>query len=120
MLRPIPARIMRSTAAVQVCTGIDRYQNQTYTEYTVKHVHCQPTNSVRKTIQNTDIVASAVLFVDARVSSPLLDWMALLQTAHSCGGDMRVTVNGRSYTVQGADELRDDDDRLHHWEIWLV
>ena len=32
MLRPIPARIMRSTAMVKVCTGVDLYQNQTYNE----------------------------------------------------------------------------------------
>ena len=120
MLRPIPSRILQSTARVQVCTGVDQYQNQTYQEHTVSHVHCQPTNSVRKTIQNTDVVTSGVLFVDARLSSPSLDWLALLQSAHEQGGDMRVFVDGRGYTVQGVDELRDDENRLHHWEIWLV
>ena len=35
MLKPIPSRILKSTATVSVCSGVDRYQNQTYTEYTV-------------------------------------------------------------------------------------
>jgi hypothetical protein len=30
---------------------------------------------------------------------------------------MRVTVRGVTYTVAACDGLRDDSDRLHHWEI---
>lgn len=118
MLRPIPPKILKSTVTVSVCNGIDPYQNQTYTTYTVQHVHLQPTNTVRKTIQNTDYVCAAVLFVDARESTPSLDWFGLLKTAHDLGGDMRITVHGRTYTVQGVDELRDDEDILHHWEVF--
>ena len=120
MLRPIPAKIMRSTATVKACTGVDRYQNQTYNEYTVKRVHLQPTNEIRKTESNTDCTLRAILFVDARVSTPFLDWCALLRAAHESCGDMRVTVRGTEYTVMGVDELRDDTDVLHHWEVSLV
>ena len=35
-------------------------------------------------------------------------------------GDMRVVVRGTEYTVMGVDELRDDTDTLHHWEVSLV
>lgn len=117
MLRPIPARILRSTATVDVCSGTDLYQNQTYDTYTVKRVHIQPTERIIKTKGNTDVQLSAVLFVDARISSPSLDWRGLLEGAHNLGGDMRVTIRGITYTVASADGLRDDTDRLHHWEI---
>ena len=117
MLRPIPAKILRSTATVKVCTGIGQYQNQTYTEYTVKRVHIQPTERIVKTTSNTDQQLSAVLFVDTRISSPALDWRALLEQAHNLGGDMRVIIRGVTYTVAACDGLRDDTDRLHHWEI---
>ena len=120
MLKPIPSKILRSTATVKVCSGVDRYQNQTYTEYTVEKVHIQPTNEIRKTQSNTDITLRSILFVDAHTSAPKLDWYALLETAHANLGDMRVIVRGQEYTVIGVDELRDDTDNLHHWEVSLV
>ena len=120
MLKPIPSRILKSTATVSVCSGVDRYQNQTYTEYTVKKVHLQPTNEIRKTQDNTDITLRSILFVDAHTSTPFLDWCALFQTAHVNQGDMRVTVRNEVYTVMGVDAMRDDTDNLHHWEVSLV
>lgn len=119
MLRPIPAKIMRSTATVKACTGVDRYQNQTYTEYTVKKVHLQPTNELKKTAENTSNVLRAILFVDRRHSTPELDWMALFKAAQAIAGDIRVTVRGTEYTVFSVDELMDDTDCFHHWEIGL-
>jgi hypothetical protein len=83
-------------------------------------VHLQPTNEVRKTQDNTEIVLRSILFVDAHTSAPFLDWMALLKTAHDNQGDIRVIVRGTEYTVLSVDELRDDTDGLHHWEVGLV
>ena len=120
MLKPIPPQILKSTATVRVCTGVDRYQNQTYAEHTVRRVHLQPTNEIRKTKDNTDCTLRSLLFVDARISTPRLDWDGLLETAHINKGDMRVTVRGTEYTVLTVDGLRDDTDRLHHWEVGLV
>ena len=120
MLNPIPSRILKSTATVKVCSGVDRYQNQTYTEYTVKKVHLQPTNEIRKTANNTDIVLRSILFVDAHTSTPSLDWCALLKDAHAKQGDVRVIVRDVEYTALAVDELRDDTDTLHHWEVSLV
>lgn len=119
MLRPIPSRILRSIAAVKVCTGADVYQNQTFSTYTVQHVHLQPTEKIVKTVSNTDRQLTSVLFVDVRHSKPLIDWVGLLQQAHDKGGDMYVTVNGVEYTVAVVDALRDDTDQLHHFEIGL-
>ena len=105
---------------MKYCTGIDRYQNQTYTTETVSKVHLQPTNEIRKTESNTDCTLRAILFVDARTSTPALDWCGLFRSAHMIPGDMRVIVRGVEYTVIGIDELRDDTDNLHHWEVSLV
>ena len=120
MLKPIPARILRSTATVKVCTGIDRYQNPTYQETEVKKVHLQPTNEIRKTPSNTDCTLRAILFVDARHSTPVIDWNGLFTASHSIPGDMKVVVRGEEFTVFSVDSLRDDTDRLHHWEVGLV
>jgi hypothetical protein len=120
VLKPIPPKILRSTATVNVCNSIDSYQAPSYTEYTVRRVHLQPTNEIRKTQANTDCTLRAILFVDARISAPALDWCSLLQTAHTIGGDVKVSVRGVEYTVMGVDELRDDTDKLHHWEVSLV
>lgn len=120
MLRPIPSIILRSTATIQVCSGVDLYQNQTYTTYTVNKVHLQPTEKIVKTTNNTDRQLSSILFVDARHSSPSLNWAALLKQAHDLGGDVRVTVRGVEYTLLTADGLRDNTDKLHHWELGLI
>ena len=119
MLRPIPARILRSTATVETCTGTDDYQNQVYESVIVNNVHLQPVERIVKSVNNTDKQMNAVLFVDVRHSSPALNWAQMLKQAHDVGGDMRVTVRGITYTVLSCDGLRDDTDRLHHWEIWL-
>ena len=119
MLKPIPAKIMRSTATVRACTSLDRYQKPVYTETTVNHVHLQPTNEIRKTADNTDCTLRSILFVDKVHSTPTLDWWGLFNTAHALGGDVKVIVREQEYTVFTVDELRDDTDMFHHWEIGL-
>lgn len=119
MLKPIPAKIMRSVATVKACVGLDRYQNQTFQTYTIKGVHLQPTNEIRKTADNTDCTLRSILFVDRKHSTPTVDWWELFNTAHAIGGDVKVTVRGQEYTVFTVDELRDDTDGFHHYEIGL-
>lgn len=119
MLKPIPACILRTTATVNACTGIDRYQNPTYSTYTIKKVHLQPTNEIRKTANNTECTLRSILFADARHSTSL-DWWSIFNTAHNAGGDVKVIVREQEYTVFSVDELRDNDDQFHHWEIGLV
>lgn len=118
MLRPIPSRILRSAATVKTCTGLDRYQNPIYAETIVDKVHIQPTNEIRKTPTNTDCTLRSILFADARHSTPF-DWWGAFNSAHSIGGDMKVVIRGQEYTVFTVDELRDDTDMFHHWEIGL-
>ena len=120
MLKPIPARILKSAATVKVCNGVDAYQNQTYTEYELKRVHLQPTNETRKTATNTEVLLRSILFVDAKTSTPYLDWCKLLQDAHALCGDVRFVIRETEYTLLTVDELRDDSDNIHHWELGLV
>jgi hypothetical protein len=120
MLSPIPARILRSTATVEVCESVDMYQNQVYRTYTVSRVHLQPSSDIRKDRTNTEQQLRATLYVDAKLSTPHLDWGELLRDAHAAGGDMRVTVRGVVYTVLTVDELREASDQLHHWEVGCV
>lgn len=120
MLKPIPARIMRSTAHVKACTGTDRYQIPVYQDYTFTHVHLQPTNEIRKTAEDTGCTLRSILFIDRRHSKPDIDWMALFARAHAVSGDIKVTVRDVEYTVFSVDELRDDTDCFHHYEIGLV
>lgn len=110
---------MRSTATVKACTSLDRYQKPTYTTYTVKKVHIQPTNEIRKTADNTDCTLRSILFADNRNSTPL-NWWGIFTAAHEIGGDVKVTVRNVEYTVFSVDELRDDTDTFHHWEIGLL
>lgn len=119
MLKQIPARIMRSTITLKACTGIDRYQKQTFQDYTVKKVHLQPTNEIRKTANNTDCTLRSILFAD-RNSKPNLNWPGLFKAAHKIAGDLKViTDDGEEYTVFTVDILKDDTDQFHHYEIGL-
>lgn len=120
MLPPIPARIMRSTVEVDVCTSTDIYQNQTHDVFFVSHVHIQPTTEIRKTTSDTEQQLRSILFVDAKTSTPHLDWPAMLAESHKAGGDLRVRIRGEEYTVLSVDALRDAGDELHHYEIGLV
>ena len=127
MLSPIPRRILRDTLTLSVPGGFDRYQAPLEpTVYTVQNVHLQSNNETRKTTDNTEVVLRAILFVDARYSTPALDFWALQTAAQQAGGVMTCTVKDRRgnvtgpYTVLVVDGLPDDEDNLHHWELGLV
>lgn len=127
MLSPIPRRILRSTAVFSVPGGFDRYQNPLEpTVYTVHNVHLQADNSTHKTAQNTEVTLRGVLFIDARYSTPSLDYEALQEAAQAAGGVMTVTITDRRggvtgpYTVEVVDVLPDDEDNVHHVELGLV
>jgi hypothetical protein len=127
MLSPIPRRILRDTATFSVPSGFDRYQNPlTPTVYAVANVHIQADNSTHKTAQNTEVTLRGILFVDARYSTPALDYEALQEATQALGGVMTVTVADRHggsmgpFTVVVVDALPDDESNLHHWELGLV
>lgn len=127
MLSPIPRRILRDTLTLSVPSGFDRYQKPlTPTEYTVKNVHLQSDNVTRKTTNNDEVTLTGILFIDARYSTPALDYEALQKQTQALGGVMTCTVTNRRgstsgpFTILVIDGLPDDEANLHHWELGLV
>lgn len=127
MLTPIPRRILRDTLTLSVPSGFDRYQKPLApTEYVVHNVHIQADNRTRKGANNTEVTLTGVIFVDARYSTPALDYEALQEATQAAGGVMTCTVTNRHggtsgpFTVAVVDALPDDEDNTHHYEIGVV
>ena len=127
MLRPIPQSLLGDLVVLKVCTGVDVWQNPTWREYTVKNVHLQNTNEVRKSKENTEVVLRALLFVDSRLSSPVLDYDSLAEQSQAAGKPMRAAVyNSKGqkygdYEVITVDPVPDyPATRVHHIELGVV
>ena len=116
MLPPIPPQMLRSTITVGACTELDRDRRKIVTPYTVKRVHLQPSASVRKTSANTDVVLRAMLFVDARLSRPALDWEQLLRTAQLYSKEIENDADNVDAILDGAyTHPAFTDDKLLGW-----
>lgn len=121
MLKPIPEKILKHEVTFQVCSGVDAWQNPSYDSQVVKSCCVQPSSETRKTKDNTEVVLRALLFIDARYSSPAsLDIEGLKDTSESNGHALTVIFNGRTYTVESVDVLYDDEGIYHHSEVGLV
>lgn len=127
MLAPIPQRMLHDTAVFKVVTGMDRYQNKEYEEYTVNNVHLQSSNDVIKGADNTEVQLKGVLFIDARRSLPALDIYAMQNQSLEAGDTMRCVVYDASgaevgdYAVLIVDDLPNvPATTRHHWELSLV
>ena len=106
---------------------MDKWQNPTWTDYTVARVHLQATNEVKRTRDNAEVVLRSVLWIDGRRSHPRLDWYALQKESEDNGRELRVVVSNvkgdiiGTYTVKTVDALPDyPSDRIHHWELGMV
>lgn len=126
-LKPIPTKMLHDSAVFRVVTGMDRYQEKTYEEYTVQHVHLQSDTDVLKGPQDTEVQLRGWLFVDSRKSTPVLDYTALQAQSLEAGAEMRVTVFDASGAEMGdfavliVDGLPDvPATRVHHWELGLT
>lgn len=126
-LAPIPTRMLHDTVTFKVVNGIDRYQNKTYDEYMVNNVHIQSSSDVIKKANDTEVQLKAILFVDARRSTPILDLYALQKESLLKGDTMRAIVTDASGTEVGdfavlvVDDLPDvPANRRHHWELGLI
>ena len=120
MLQPIPKRLLTKTATINVPTGVDSWQKPTYTAYTIYYTHLQNTNELRKTKDNTEVVLRSILFIDAKISTPSLDYLALEREAESHNADIKVVMDGLSFKVQIVDAVPDDTGATHHYELGLV
>lgn len=126
-LAPIPARMLHDTVTFRVVTGMDRYQNKTYEEHTVRHVHFQGSNDTIKGASNTEVQLRGLLWVDERRSFPSLDLYALQEQSLLHGDTMRAVITDASgarlgdFAVLIVDDLPDvPATRRHHWELGLV
>lgn len=127
MLRPIPSDLLKYTAEISVCTGIDKWQNPTWEVHTIGRVHLQATNEVKRTRDNVEVVLRSILWIDGRRSQPSMDWYALQKLSEDNGREMQMqvlTVKGDiigTFTVKTVDALPDyPSDRIHHWELGVV
>lgn len=127
MLRPIPQQLLRDLVTIQVCTGVDAWQNPTWAETQVSNVHIQNTNEIKKTTNNTEVVLRSVLFIDGQRSQPVLDYETLAAQSQAAGKPMRALVYNfagtllGSYEVVTVDPVPDvPDTKIHHIELGLV
>lgn len=126
-LAPIPSRMLHDTVKLRVVTGMDRFQEKTYEDHTIQHVHLQGSTDVIKGPNDTEVQLKGVLFIDARKSLPVLDPYALQQQSLAAGDTMRAIVTDASgtqigdYAVLIVETLPDvPANRPHHWELSLV
>ena len=126
MLSPIPSVMLKDSAVFHVPVSVDEYQKPVYEHFPVSHVHIQNSNAVKHTVTNEEVTLRAILFVDAKRSSPAYDYMALMAQAEAVGSELTVTVteaggNSAEYTVELVDAVPDVPAiRTHHTEIGLV
>lgn len=127
MLPSIPSVLLKDSMTLFVPTGMDAWQKKNSDTYTVTRVHLQNSNETRKTTDNTEVLLRSLLFVDARRSTPQLDYWALQTAAQTSGDTMRAKVYDASGALQGdyavltVDAVPDvPSGKIHHWELGLV
>ena len=127
MLGPIPQQLLRDMVTIKVCTGVDAWQKPTWQETTVRNVHIQNTNEVRKSATNTEVVLRSILFIDGRRSRPRLDYEALAMQSEAAGRPMRAVVRSWRGNLVGDYEVLSVDSGpdvpsidTHHVELGLV
>lgn len=127
MLRPIPQSLLGDMMILKVCTGMDVWQKPTWNTYRVEHVHLQSTNEVKKTRDNTEVVLRSVLFIDGKLSQPVLDYDTLAEQSQKAGKPMRCEVYNHAGQKYGDYEILTTDPvpdvpstRVHHIELGLV
>ena len=127
MLRPIPSILLKDSMILQVCTGVDEWQNPTWQPYEVSNVHVQNTNEIKKTTANTEVVLRSTIFVDPIRSQPALDYQALCEFSQAAGKPMRVIARDVFGNPLGEFEILTVDPvpdvpatRTHHIELGCV
>lgn len=121
MLRPIPMQILKTAATLKVPIDTDRWGEPVYQTYELKRTHLQPSNSVKKTRDNADVVLRSLLFYDCRNSLPRgLDFNALKTAADDVGGVIALDINGLEYHLETVEAIPDDRGAVHHYELGLV
>lgn len=121
MLSPIPVRLLRHKATVHVPNGIDESHNPAgETVYNVERCCIQRASKTIWGKDNTSVQLQAIMFIDARLTMPHIDWAEEKRKADESGGRITVDHDGQTYTVEIANELLDDMSRVHHYELGLI
>lgn len=127
MLPSIPQSLLGDIAIIKVCTGVDTWQNAEWQPYMVNNVHLQNTNEVKKSKDNTEVVLRSMLFIDGRLSQPVLDYDLLAEQSQKAGKPLRCEVYNSQgqkygeYEVLTVDPVPDvPATRVHHIELGLV
>lgn len=117
----LPYRILKHSATLQVCTGVDMWQAPTWTQTALGRICMQPTNETKKTKDNTEVVLAGLCFVDSTRSTPAgIDLDALQIQSEANGQPMTLLFNGSTYMVLTVDTLYNDTGELCHTELGLV
>lgn len=119
-MQPIPSQILKDTVTIRTTTGVDVWNNPTYTEQTQKKVHLQGGNKVFRTKDNSEVLCNSTLFVDRYRSTPFVDWLQLYEASEAAGLEMSCVINGYSFRVVKVDDVPDPFGKLHHYEVGLV
>ena len=92
----------------------------------VKHVHFQYVNETRQTATNDEVQLKGIVFVDAKYSTPQLDYEDLQRMVQEAGGVMQCIIVTRRGTEIGpmnivaVDACPDDEANVHHWELGVM
>jgi len=119
MLRPIPSRILTHSATLKICTGVDDWQHPTWRTINLSCVCFQTEHKTIKTREDTEVRQNGILFHDARLSKPSLDFDALQAESEANGSPMRVQYGSVDHIVLMVDSVIDDEGKLHHTEMTL-
>lgn len=108
IIQQIPAILLIHSVILKTGKSVDDWGNDTYTtSTTVNKVRVEPKRQLVTNKDNQQITTSAMMFVDARLSS---------YTAFNI--DDTVSFNNKDYKIVSIDYLYTD--KLHHLEIGLI
>ena len=111
---------------LSIPSAYDRWQEPTSSVTEIAHVHVQPTDKTMLSATNDEVKLSGIIFVDAKYSTPAVDFEALQQAAQAAGGVLQCSIRTRRGTVIGpmnildVEALPDDEANLHHWELGVA
>lgn len=126
MLRPIPRKILTDTLILKRPTGFNVYQEAQYEIIRVKNVHVQSSNDIKMTATNTEVALKAIAYIDARTSTPQLNYSEIEYEAQRIGGTCKAEVEHTygvepgEYTIVTVEPIPDDNGLIHHYEIGLI
>ena len=119
MSRKPPANVYGHNVTLQTCTGVDRWQEPTWSTQAISGVNVQPANGIALTKDNAQVQYTAMLFADSLYTSPALDWWDLKNTSEAAGHPLTVVFEGNTFTVVQVDKIFNEFCAFDHWEVLL-